>query len=150
MNTVSEEKKKKIFSLYYGGDVKHPSDNCPFKFKGIDEQGRPLLIGDWSGGTNNICSLSPCDWDDCKLWLKSLDDITEEQLLTIAGKLSYDIGSCTVELGRLYLRTFTSKQGLIPTSMILWMVDYLRGQGYALPYYGEDLFELGVAIKKEA
>lgn len=47
--------------------VKHPCDCVPFVFLGINENGKPILEGDWSGGTapySGYSAVSWCEWED--------------------------------------------------------------------------------------
>ena len=91
---------------------------------------------------------------DIKLCLNDIDDISDEHCVEV-GKI----------FGHVEDRDYNTKLYVImrvkkllsgvdkhsPNSSIsVWseVVDYLRENGYAVPYKGQSLFDLGVAVKK--
>lgn len=79
-----EKKLSDYLHLYLGVDCVHPCDAAPFKFIGINEKGKPVLNGDWSGGTHpQTAGLSWCEWEDFKPLLRSLSSMTEEEKIIL-------------------------------------------------------------------
>ncbi len=67
----------KNIHLYIGCKAAHPCDRAQFDFIGISKYGNPILHGDWSGGTNpQYANDSTCKWNEFKLLLRSLSDMT--------------------------------------------------------------------------
>ena len=79
---------KPPYHLYLGCKVMHPIDRAEFTFVGIDRNKKPLLFGDWSGGTNpEYSSISFCEWKDLTFVLRSLTDLKLEEFADICRVL---------------------------------------------------------------
>lgn len=82
---------KDYLHLYLGCECNHPSDLAPFLFVGINSDGKPLLKGDWSGGTHNITQIGWVEWGDFKLTLRPLSDMTDEEVMEICRVASPEV-----------------------------------------------------------
>lgn len=152
------------FAAYWGCGVYHPCDAAPFYYRGtkhcpddIKQQNRPVLYGDWSGGTNpNLSCEGHCDWDVIKLILKPLSAISDEDAVEVANifgnRISEDVEreDCFDFIGFQYYLVELFEVGSdmmdITLDKAIKAIDFLRKQGYMIPFRGVDLFKAGIAI----
>jgi hypothetical protein len=94
MNWIKNNKMKtidaRILGMYIGAKVAHSSDRVPFTLIGISEKGNPIIEGDFSGGTHNVCQKSEVEINLIKLLLRPLSDMTGEEAIEVA-KTALDI-----------------------------------------------------------
>lgn len=82
--TITNEVIAKIFSQYLGSECTHPCDRASFKFIGINDEKKPILFGDWSGGTNPETSCNSwTEWNKIKLLLNHISNITDEDMVEL-------------------------------------------------------------------
>jgi hypothetical protein len=77
---------EKIAVKYWNARFYHPCDSGSFKFKGIvlhNNEYKPVLCGDWSGGTNPSDNDSRCEWEEVKIYVKPLKEISIEDVKEI-------------------------------------------------------------------
>lgn len=112
MNNLTKEEKAKVFAMYAGIPcVKHPCDSAAFTYLGQVPirfceknyyQGslKPVLHGDWSGGTNpQYSDAGMCEWVDITLLLTPLSEITDEDAIEVA-KITDAVGGSNLLVDR--------------------------------------------------
>lgn len=138
---ITNEMKAKIATLYWG---------CPNQYK---RKGQ-IVTGEVGGITiQNILK-----GDYCKLILKPLSEITDEDANTFWKKLGLndDYGNNEAypkESRKQFILDWLERKPKFPAHYekfnavkSILAIDTLRELGYALPYMGIDLFESGIAI----
>ncbi len=166
---LSNQEKAKIFALYLGQQFVY-EDNEPDDICGV--YGDDVVYGnDADESGEGIFSIS-----ECKLILSPLSSISDEDALEIAEIITspgyyiaqYEVFDrtdkfiqvmCQNKQGEEYGGSvfiyfngdidwdYHNKDKCDGHGMrLLQSYDYLREHGYALPYKGRDLFELGIAI----
>lgn len=87
-----------------------------------------------------------------KLILKDLSEITDEDARGVA-KIYYDADAASWQQGQGIVRLLTQEPYIKLVNprfdKITDIVDFLRSRSYMLPYRGINLFESGIAVKKE-
>ncbi|HTG55464.1 MAG TPA: hypothetical protein VL943_04305 [Niabella sp.] len=175
MNNLTKEEKAKVFAMYAGIPcVKHPCDIAAFTYLGQVSirfceknyyQGplKPVLHGDWSGGTNpQYSDAGMCEWEDITLLLTPLSEITDghlEQLCEILGctpHLTYQM--MTDLLTVLVNDEMPIEETGITLNMlsIFYLHQFLISRGYSVPLFfgidhwanGKTPIELGIGIAK--
>lgn len=109
-NTI--ENKQRFFALYFGQEVL--IDDNLWKHK---------VLGD------------TMYWDDCHLELKSLSDISDEDLLWL-GRNANDYPNSNYKDDLNYCKDLVRRYLSRPPMMNYECVDYLRSRGYLLPFMG--------------
>ena len=172
---------EQIAAAYWSAGFQHPCDRAPFKYRGVkylkDDvkyQYRPVLFGDWSGGTNPELSCeSYSDWDDIKLILTPLNKISDAdaiEVAKIACAFDSDKHDWKLEIGernengisiqvasnwviKIYDgHTITAEMcaGLyMPVLNIYGITDFLRSKAYDCGYmHIPSLIQAGIAVDK--
>lgn len=169
MKEANNELKRRIFDTYSNCLVQHPCDNSGFiKYRGVRFVAdvfkgsglKPVLFGDWSGGTNPEYSAeSHCDWDDCKLILKRIETISKEDAIEVAKIISPDknISDCIDdEWQKSFVNTIGNNLAKLYPIRCLAMWDLLRFKDYDCGYfdavtssYIPSLIDAGYAVEKK-
>ena len=165
MNTLTNEERARIFAMYMPCDVMDLFNDSGGKFVGLDYN------------NNSVQVLHKAVWhlnyDEVKLLLMPLSKITDEHAIEVAklwhkGALFNMWEIDTRTQGYLELVNKTTKQiiriwstGSIDFQLVVGnetlfdnceavveMIDCIRELGYAIPYKGKSLFDLGIAIDK--
>lgn len=147
MEILNEQRAAK----YWGCDFYHPCDAAPFKYRGVrycpddaEQKFRPVLYGDWSGGTNpNLACESHSDWNDVKVLLTPLSAITDEHAIEVAKIASigkYEAKECIgcdkddyKTIGKYIVADFNYPTYIdvrIHTDKYIKIIDLLRSLGY--------------------
>lgn len=137
----------KIFSMYmpcktmqHGNDF----DRMLVGIGGFEDNGYCY------GRLKNKASVANVFVTDFQIILTPLSDITDAHAAIIADMNRYDKNAnikVRAKVGRDILnRIFVDNYKNHPICLPYECADYLRELGYALPYKGIDLFELGIAI----
>ena len=150
---IAKELYPHIYGAYYGSPVCHPSDFASFEYRGVKSINgviHPVLYGDWSGGTNpNLSCESHTDWDEIKLKLKRLSNITDEDALEVCKLLGRYGGTHTANIGRQLVAEYLRKVSNVVGVDWFRILDYLRSKGYDCGYGSIDsLIDAGVAIEQ--
>ncbi len=186
MQQLTDNERELIFSTYYGCPIRHqarnsdtPTDYAPFYFMGVMDvlgERKPQLIGDWSGGTQPQKAVSWCEWDECKLLVRSFTSLTDEEMITLAKiadkNIEYKKGnnhSCIIDR---YVPVRSKVEGkdkvfigidryvgdrycgyepfaLFTDGYSIEQIDYLRSIRVNTTVHGKDLVECGVAVISE-
>ena len=137
------------------------------------EESIQLLLGYWGQEGNLSLADESAEGYDCKIdadsiskyisdpdetclrvYLKDLKDISDEdciQVGRIAGHVEDRHDNTRLFVIMRTKKLLSGEDHFTPTSSIgSWaeILDYLRLNGYEIPYKGKSLFELGIAIKK--
>lgn len=154
MNSLTNKERERIFAMYYGAEMLS-SFKEPFKVNGD-------IIQD-------ISSVWPMH-NVAKILLIPLSKITDEHAIEVANLWNKGYGweintrvqfylelvnKTTYQIIRIWFTGSIDFQLIVGNETlfdnceaIVEMIDKLRELGYALPYKGKSLFELGIAIDK--
>lgn len=140
---LSNQERKLIFDAYSNCGVHHPADRAPFRYMGVKmlkedmNPMRPVLYGDWSGGTNpDLACESHVEWKHIKLILRRFAKMTDEhaELLgrlllrghkNVADEFNYALH------GRLFC---TNRYRQVYFDVVIPALDLLRKLGYDCGY----------------
>jgi len=139
---LSNSEIEKVFSMYWG---------CPTTFISHERDGEQIKVGRYFFSDE----ISDFHRFNSKIELKSLAEISDEHAIEVAkaaGLLMQPFGEKgMIDFGRNMANYFQNNilcgYTIEPLDYVN-MVDKFRELGYALPYNGFDLFELGIAITK--
>lgn len=135
MNQLSKEDRAVIYGMYIGADVSAGTGNLD-KLRGFNIPNGEVYI-----------SSGIVHFDFCKLLLTDLADITDEDALKVAKILGFT--TSLKEMGKWYVKDgFIHKTDASADKFIL-LIDFLRSRSYALPYKSVNLFDAGIAIRKQ-
>lgn len=167
---LSNEEIAKVYNTYIGIPcVKHPCDSAMFIYGGQIPKGyctksywqgemKPLLYGDWSGGTNpEYSAWSYCDWGDIKLCLTPLSEITDEHAVEV-GKMVMPFDEAKahsdyfMKIGKSWVKEDSNTMFDLQYDVYLYLISC----GYAVPLFfapnhwanGKPPLDLGIAISK--
>lgn len=163
MTQLTNEERARVFAMYYSNNVRFLSGGAETV---VRMDGNVLIDMDidrfGSGG-------------HYKLLLTPLSKITDEHAIEVAKVISasdfkwgisrvdnminitnkffrlyMDTDKCELMLhGRVQFSEFEYSEYKYPKAFdFIYIIDHLRSLGYALPYKGQSLFELGIAIDK--
>lgn len=133
--TITDQLRKQIFDAYANCGVYHPADNAPFRYLGVKmlkeamNPMRPVLYGDWSGGTNpNLACESHVEWKEIKLILRRQSKITDahaEQLgrILLQGHKNIPVNFNYTLHGRLFCM---NRQREVYFDCVTNALDFLR------------------------
>lgn len=167
MNNLTNEERARIFAMYMPcdivqGDILLRTDRKLVAIGGLETDKMQ-----W-GKLSNMASISNAFVNEFKLILTPLSKITDEHAIEVAkiydAKEEWKVPRDLVAGGRYITNAFSgddiyfldlkirflSIDGFetVESEVMLQILDRLRELGYALPYKGKSLFELGVAIEK--
>jgi len=136
-----------VYGAYIGCGATH-ENSIDTKLVGWDvlsfKYGNPVLEGTWKH-RDDACRLW-CYWDECKLLLTPLSEITDEDAIEVA-RLNRVETSCPELVGHSIIH-WRVKNGFV-REFNAEMCDYLRSKGYDAGYLNiPSLIEAGIAIKK--
>lgn len=125
-NTLTTEDKERIWGLYIGSKYKFPN--------GKNEE----II------TGVVCYNAAYGNYDAKLILKDLSDITDEDAIEVANIIGLKEWEEEDKLA--YGKEYAMEYG---NGIIYRVADFLRSKSYMIPYKGINLFDAGIAIRKQ-
>lgn len=91
-----------------------------------------------------IANVLPNNWFEYKKY--SVDKVEHPNEGTEVRVLGYSVR--ITNDGQIYFYDYSRPTTAIAIHGIIDVLDYLRSKSYALPYKGQSLFELGIAIDK--
>ena len=151
--TFSKEVISRVFLQYHGQKYYHPCDKGEFMFIGINDDGNPVLWGDWSGGTSGWSGSSWVEWTDVKLILRPISDMTIKEKRKAAELMNFK-HEPVINITS-FLRDFLNGKPIpfnIHPRYVLELIQYLQFIGIDLPSIfldGKTLREAGLAIYKK-
>ena len=161
---MTQQERLRIFATYRSAGISHPCDRSPFTFLGVqytsdvitadNPQPRPILYGDWSGGTHpeTAPQQSYTNWDEIKLILKPLSAITNEDAIEVARIANPSIGADDIgkaKQGKILITEYWHRVSNVRASEWQEIIDYLRSKSYNCGYGNytpEDLVKEGIVI----
>jgi hypothetical protein len=176
---LNNKDKERVYAMYSGIPcVKHPCDSALFTYVGqipsdfctknfYQGEMKPVLYGDWSGGTQpHLSAYGTCEWDDVIMELKDLSQISDEDAVEVAkivqGENFYDSwmkdGGLVFHGKRFIQRTFNREDNPMQYTLHgIQIFQFLISRGYAVPLWfgidhpcnGMTAITLGLAIKQE-
>jgi hypothetical protein len=138
---MTQQERTRIFLMYYGSPL---IVNQKFEiYEGTTYEQDHIFDYSRIGIPDRISSGRD---SEVALYLKDIEDISNEDAIEVA-RLN-DVHTDNPILVSKSLMHWLKKEGYCRDINYV-IADYLREKGYALPYKGQSLFELGIAIRQK-
>lgn len=139
---LTQQDKAMVFAMYIGSDIKVSDSKKQYNLIGVVRNNCTVI------GTQGMVKTSGIDI--CKLILKDLSDITDEDAIEVGKIFSKNSGTWQQGRGVLHFLLSGNFQPLggIDFDTITNIIDYLRSKSYMLCCKGINLFDAGIAIRK--